>query len=145
MPSHKEIPCTEAAAVTMQPRCGTGSDKSGRLYFYRPITRYGNYFYPLSPSLSLHLAHLCCHCFSLSLSLSPCLSADACSSYPLSLSIFVPQASPQPAYLLSLIAGSEIIQQPKGETVQELFFIFHLFNFILPLCVLIYIFPPCRS
>lgn len=60
----------------------------------------------------------------------------------LSLSIFVPQASLQPAYLLSLIAGSEIIQQPKGETVQELFFIEHLFNFILPLCVLLYISLP---
>ena len=81
-----------------QPRCGTGGDKSGRLYFCRPLSRHGAHPYPRSLSLSLHLAlhlaHLCCHTHSLSLSLalscSPCLSADACSSYPLSaLSLFL--------------------------------------------------------
>lgn len=60
----------------------------------------------------------------------------------LSLSISVPHASLQPAYLLSLIAGSVISQQPWGEIAQELLLIFHLFNFILPLCALLFIFLP---
>lgn len=60
------------------------------------------------------------------------ISSDAPLS--LSVSISVPQASLRPAYLLSLIGSSEISQEQRGEIVQELFFIFHLVSFILPLC-----------
>lgn len=75
----------------MRPRCGTGGDRSGGLYFCRPISHHGNHLYPQSLSrslhLALHLAHLCCLSLSLLLSCWLCLSADACSSYPLSLSL----------------------------------------------------------
>lgn len=102
----------------MQPRCGTGGDKSGRLYFCRPISRHGNHLYPQSLSRSTSLISAVTVSFSISAPLS------------LPVSISVPQASLRPAYLLSLIARSEVSQQCKGELI---FFIFHLFYFILPL------------
>lgn len=69
----------------MRPRCGTGGDKSGRLYFCRPISRHGNHFYPQSLSRSTSL--ISAVTVALSHSCWPCLSADACSSDPGSLSL----------------------------------------------------------
>ena len=59
-----------------QPRCGTGGDKSGRLYFCRPLSRHGAHPYPRSLSLSrstspsTSLISAVTHTLSLSLSLS---------------------------------------------------------------------------
>lgn len=143
------------SAGMMQPRCGTGGDKSGRLYFCRPISHHSNDLYPQSPTLylALHLTHLCCHCLSLSLSprvllcalvLTHALHIQRCPS--LSVSISVLQASLRPAYLLSLIAESEISQQQRRTIIQEPFFIFSpvLFHpsFV---CALLFFFPPHRS
>lgn len=106
---------------------------------------------PRSTSLSTSLISA----VTVSLSLSPrvllcalvlthALHIQRCPS--LSVSISVLQASLRPAYLLSLIAESEISQQQRRTIIQEPFFIFSpvLFHpsFV---CALLFFFPPHRS
>lgn len=130
----------------MRPRCGTGGDKSGRLYFCRPISRHGNHFYPQSLSRSTSL--ISAVTVALSHSCWPCLSADACSSDPgslslsLSESISVPPASLGPAYLLSLIARREISQRPRAERLSKSCFSCFTCFISSFLCVCFYVFFP---
>lgn len=96
-------------------------------------THCSNYFYLLFLSRSTSVIS------AVTLSLSLVRSALVLTHALLSHSISVPQASLQPAYYLSLIAGSEISQQPREEPVQEPLLLFHLFSFIPPFCTFLFI------
>lgn len=127
----------------IRPRCGTGGDQSGRLYFCSPITLYGNYFYLPSLSLSLHLAHLCCHCLSLSLPLVRPALVLTHALHILFLFLFLCPRHHSSQLTSSHSSLGVKYHRSQGErAVQELFFIFHLFKFILPLCVLLFISLP---